>query len=154
MQQTKIIFICLGNICRSPMAEFLFKDMLEKSGYKAIISSKATSDWEIGNPVYPPAKKLLEKLGIDCSRKRAEKLTKSDCDEADYLIVMDESNLRDTRAIAGKANYEKVKMLLSFTSFPRAIADPWYTGDFNATYDDLMKGLNAFKDYLVKENRI
>lgn len=152
--QTKIVFICLGNICRSPMAEFMFKDMLDKSGYKAIISSRATSDWEIGNPVYPPAKKLLEEKGVDCSLKRAEKLTKKDCDEADYLIVMDENNLRDTRAIAGKENYEKVKMLLSYTENPRGIADPWYTRDFDLTYRDLTAGLKAFEDYLVKEGKL
>ena len=142
----KILFVCHGNICRSPMAEFVMKDLLEKTGreYEFEIASAATSTEEIwngiGNPVYPPAKKLLAKKGIDCSEKRARQMTRSDYNYYDLLIGMDDFNIRNMLRITGGDPDGKIKMLLDFTNRPGEVADPWYSGDFNATYRDVLEG--------------
>lgn len=142
----KILFVCHGNICRSPMAEFVMKDLLEKTGreYEFEISSAATSTEEIrsgiGNPVYPPAKKLLAKKGIDCSGKRARQMTRSDYDYYDLLIGMDNWNIRNMLRITGGDPDGKIKMLLDFTNRPGEVADPWYSGDFETTYRDVLEG--------------
>ena len=142
----KILFVCHGNICRSPMAEFVMKDLLSKTGreYEFEVASAATSTEEIwngiGNPVYPPAKKLLAKKGIDCSEKRARQMTRSDYDYYDLLIGMDDFNIRNMLRITGGDPEEKIKMLLDFTERPGEVADPWYSGDFNATYRDVLDG--------------
>ena len=142
----KILFVCHGNICRSPMAEFVMKDLLEKNGreYEFEVASAATSTEEIwngiGNPVYPPAKKLLAKKGIDCSEKRARQMTRSDYDYYDLLVGMDNWNIRNMLRITGGDPDGKIKMLLDFTNRPGEVADPWYSGDFEATYRDVLEG--------------
>ena len=140
----KIMFVCHGNICRSPMAEFLFKDMVEKLGREQEfeISSSAVSDEEIwngvGNPVYPPAKAELAKYGISCAGKRAQLLTARDGEYYDLLLCMDESNLRRAKRIVGEKNAAKCRKLLAKGD----VADPWYTRNFSATYRDIMQGLH------------
>lgn len=149
----KVLFVCHGNICRSPMAEFLFKDYVTKKGKSTefYIESCATSTEEIGNPVHYGTRRVLNNLGIDCSNKRARQIRKDDFNKFDYIIAMDLNNLRWLRGYEG---YEKVKLLLEYAGSYRNIADPWYTGDFNETYDDIMKGIEAFYEYLVKEGKI
>ena len=144
----KILFVCHGNICRSPMAEFIFKDMLSTRGIadQFYIASAATSTEEIwgnvGNPVYPPAREELAKHGISCSGKRAVQVTKADYAEYDYLICMDSNNLRNLTRIIGLDKENKVSLLLDYTDRKGAsIADPWYTGNFSETYADLVEGL-------------
>ncbi len=150
----KILFICHGNICRSPMAEYLLKDIVKKRGIAKdfYIASAATSAEEIwggkGNPVYPPARKKLAEHGIDCRGKYAVQLTKADYGKYDYLLCMDEANIRNSLRIVGNDPEGKIKRLLSYTSHERNIADPWYTGNFDDTYDDIIEGLEAFLSYL------
>lgn len=145
----KVLFICHGNICRSPMAEFIFKDMVQKHGYSDLfyIASAATSSEEIwggkGNPVYPPARKELAKHGISCVGKFAVQLKKEDYGKYDYLIGMDSANIRNMNNIFGGDPDSKIYKLLSFTGRDRDVADPWYTGDFEQTYLDVMAGCEA-----------
>lgn len=153
----KVLFICHGNICRSPMAEFIFKDMVAKRGLEEqfYIASAATSTEEIwngvGNPVYPPAREELAKHGIRCSGKRAVQVTKKDYEEYDYLICMDNNNLRNLARIVGPDKEYKVSLLLDYTDRPgRSIADPWYTGNFPVTYRDIVEGCEGFLHFLQK----
>ena len=141
----KIFFICHGNICRSPMAEFLMKDMVAKQGLanQFYIASAATSMEEIGNGVHRGTRRILEDLGISCSGKRAIRMEVSDYKKYDYLIGMDNWNIKNILRIVGSDPEHKVCRLLDFTDHPRDIADPWYTGDFDATYRDIMEGLEA-----------
>lgn len=154
----KVLFVCHGNICRSPMAEFLLKDIVQKRGIADdfYIASAATSTEEIwggkGNPVYPPARKKLAEHGIDCRGKFAIQLTKADYDRYDYLLCADEANVRNSLRIVGSDPDGKIKRLLSFSSHERNIADPWYTGNFDDTYNDIMEGLEAFLNYLGYTN--
>jgi len=149
----KVLFVCHGNICRSPMAEFLFKDIVKKKGLEKefYIDSKATSREEIGNGVHYGTKKILNSLGIDCSKKRASQMTKSDYDLYDYIILMDHNNLYNIKRIINSDPLGKVHLLLDYTDMPRDISDPWYTGDFNKTYSDIIYGLNGFLKYLLKD---
>jgi len=146
----KILFVCLGNICRSPMAEFVMKDMVKKRGIadNFEIASAATSDWEIGNGVYPPAKQKLRENGIDCTGKTARQMTKEDYTYYDYIIAMDEGNLRDMVRFVGNDPEGKVSLLMSHTSTPRDVLDPWYTGDFEATWQDVNLGCNNLLEEL------
>ena len=151
----KVLFICHGNICRSPMAEFIFKDILTKKNLATdfYIASAATSTEEIwngtGNPVYPPARAELAKHGISCEGKRAVQVTKADYQKYDYLLCMDSNNIRNLMRIIGKDPDDKVRLLLDYTDRKGAsIADPWYTGNFSATYSDIVDGLEGFMDYL------
>ena len=145
----KIMFICHGNICRSPMAEFVCKDMVKKMGREKEfeIASSAVSTEEIwgnvGNPVYPPAKLELSRHGISCEGKRAQLLTSEDGEYYDFLICMDESNVRRAKKIVGERNAEKCKKLLSYVGESRDVADPWYTHDFSATYSDVKRGIEG-----------
>ena len=149
----KVLFVCHGNICRSPMAEFLFKDYVLKKGKSTefFIESCATSTEEIGNSVHYGTRSVLNNLGIDCSKKRARQIRKEDFKNFDYIIAMDFNNLRWLRSYEG---YENVKLLLEYAGINRSIADPWYTGNFIETYDDIMLGLKAFYSYLEKERLI
>ena len=145
-----VLFICHGNICRSPMAEFMFKDLVSKRRIadKFHIESAAVSSEEIGNPVYPPAKKRLAQAGISCEGKRARKVTKRDYETFDYLIAMEEYNLSRLNRIIDKDSENKVHLLLDFTDRKGDIADPWYTGNFDITYNDIQEGLEGFLKHL------
>ena len=141
----RILFVCHGNICRSPMAEFVMKDIVEKAGLAPHfhIASAATSTEEIGNPVYPPARRMLASHGIGCDGKTARQMTRGDYDEYDLLIGMDKANIRNMTWIAGGDPERKIHMLLDYTSRPGNVADPWYTGDFVATWRDVSEGCKA-----------
>ena len=153
----KILFICHGNICRSPMAEFILKDMVKKQGIsnQFEIASAATSTEEIwngiGNPVYPPAREELAKHGIGCDGKRAVQLKKSDYDYYDYLIGMDAMNIRNIERMTGHKCGEaggKIALLLEYAGRKDSISDPWYTSRFDVTYRDVVEGCQAFLQYL------
>jgi len=144
VNKTKIIFICHGNICRSTMAEFLFRDLAKKSGvlqdYE--ISSRATSTEELGNPVHPGTRRVLAGLGISTEGKFAQQITAKECAAADLLVIMDENNRRNLRPFLGN-HAHKVSTLLSWAGIDRDISDPWYTGDFEKTFDDVDLGCRA-----------
>lgn len=150
----RVLFICWGNICRSPMAEFIFKDMITKRGLEDRIScaSAATSSEEIwngvGNPVYPPARDELRRHGISCEGKRAVQLTSADYGKYDYLIGMEDLNIKYMLRILGGDPEGKVSKLLDYTDRKGNIADPWYSGDFTTTYKDIVEGLEGFLEYL------
>ena len=151
----KILFVCYGNICRSPMAEFILKDMVQKRGIadQFYIASAATSTEEIwngiGNPVYPPAREELAKHGISCVGKRAVQVTKADYENYDYLICMDSNNLRNLSRIIGPDKDGKVSLLLDYAGRKgQSIADPWYTGNFALTYVDVVEGCEGLLNYL------
>ena len=152
----KILFLCHGNICRSPMAEFVMKDMVKKAGLaqEFQIESAATSTEEIGNPVYPPARRKLVEHGIDCSGKTAWQLQNSDYDKYDLLIGMDHANIRSMYQICGGDFADKMHLLMDFTSRPGEVADPWYTGDFDATWRDVMEGCQGLLDDLLKKRGV
>ena len=152
----KVLFICHGNICRSPMSEFIFRDMVNKRGLSHCfsIASAATSREELGNPVYPPARRILKAHGIDCMGKTARQITKADYQEYDYLLAAETYNIRNMMRIIGSDPDKKVYRLLDFSNSPRDIADPWYTGDFQITWDDIVEGCEGFLKYLEKEGRI
>ena len=139
---TKILFICHGNICRSPMAEFVMKELVKKAGLSPqfYIDSAATSREEIGNPVYPPARRKLAEHGVPCGGHAARQLTGGDYAEYDLLIGMDQANLRNMRRICGGDPEGKLHLLLDYTGRPGDVADPWYTGDFEATWRDVLAG--------------
>lgn len=152
----KILFVCHGNICRSPMAEFLLKDITEKRGISSQfqIASAATSREEIGNPVHWGTREKLRECGISSTGKHAVQMTRADYATYDYLLGMDTPNIRNMLRIAGGDPEGKIKRLLDFSDRPRDIADPWYTDNFDLTYRDIMEGLEAFLDTLQKEGRI
>ena len=139
----KILFICHGNICRSPLGEFILKDLVEKAGLadRFHIESAATSTEEIGNPVYPPARRKLAQHGIDCAGKTARQLTAADYGRFDLLLGMDRANIRNMTRICGGDPQGKIHLLMEYAGHPgREVADPWYTGDFDATWDDVLAG--------------
>jgi len=138
----RILFVCHGNICRSPMAEFVLKDLAGKAGRERdfLIASTATSREELGNPVYPPAKRKLEEHGIGCAGKTARQLEKRDYAAYDLILCMDGENVRNARRICGGDPEKKIRMLMDYTEKPRSVADPWYTGDFEATWRDVLEG--------------
>ena len=142
MKSCKILFICHGNICRSPMAEFVMKDLVAKAGLadRFEIASAATSTEEIGNPVYPPARQKLAEHGISCAGKTARQMTRRDYEIYDHLIAMDHNNLRNMERFVGSDPEHKVSLLMDYTARPGDVADPWYTGDFEATWRDVLEG--------------
>lgn len=150
----KILFVCHGNICRSPMAEFVMKDLVEKAGLKDRfhIESAATSTEEIGNPVYPPARRKLAEHGISCAGHAARQLTRKDYDQFDWLIGMDFANLRNMRRMCGGDEQDKIHLLMDYTHRPGEVADPWYTGNFEATWQDVREGCEGLLQYLTKES--
>ena len=190
---TKILFICHGNICRSPMAEFVMKDLVKKAGLetKFHIESAATSTEEIGNPVYPPARRKLAEHGINCAGKTARQLTRTDYAQYDLLIGMDRANIRNMNRICGGDPDGKIKLLLDFTDRPQGsprkpsgagcvgrgearkrsefspqaeteksglcfdeVADPWYTGDFDATWRDVLDGCTELLERLAQQEKL
>lgn len=149
---TKVLFVCHGNICRSPMAEFVMKDLVEKAGLTDAfeIASAATSTEEIGNPVYPPARRKLAEHGISCVGKTARQMTRADYGYYDLLIGMDHANLRNMVRMCGGDPAGKIHALLDYTSRSGEVADPWYTGDFEATWRDVQEGCTALLHNLRK----
>lgn len=146
----KVLFVCHGNICRSPMAEFVMKDLVKKAGRDGEfdIASAATSSEETGNPVYPQARRKLAEHGLSCDGKRARQFTARDYGQYDLIIGMDSANIRALRRASGGDPEGKVRLLLSYTPHPRDIADPWYTGDFDAAWNDIYTGCQALLDSL------
>lgn len=148
---TKILFVCHGNICRSPMAEFILKDMVRKAGISEQfeIASAATSTEEIGNPLYYAARQILMQHGIACSGHQARQLTRVDGDQYDLLIGMDNANIRNMRRICPQA-INKIQLLLSYTSHPGEVDDPWYSGDFTTAWNDIQAGCEGLLASLRK----
>ena len=146
----KILFVCLGNICRSPMAEFVMKDMVAKAGLsdRFHIESAATSTEEIGNSVYPPARSILAEHGISCKGKTARQMTRADYDRFDMIIGMDRWNLRNMQRICDGDPEGKIHLLMDFTSRPGDVADPWYTRNFEATWRDVVEGCKGILNAL------
>ena len=146
----KVLFVCHGNICRSPMAEFVMKDLVKKAGRDGEfdIASAATSSEEIGNPVYPQARRKLAEHGLACDGKRARQFTARDYSHYDLIIGMDSANIRALRRASGGDPEGKVRLLLSYTPHPRDVADPWYTGDFDAAWNDIYTGCQALLNSL------
>lgn len=136
----RILFICHGNICRSPMAEFIMKKLVKEAGRENdfLIASAAVSSEELGNPVYPPARRILNSMGIDTSGKTAVQVKKSDLEKYDILIGMDSSNLSRMKRIFGES--DKLRLLLDYTKNPGDIADPWYYGNFDKTCEQITDG--------------
>ena len=153
----KILFVCHGNICRSPMAEYVMKDLVRKAGLESQfeIASAATSTEEIGNPVYPPARRKLAQHGIDCHGHAARQLRKADYSHYDLLIGMDHANIRNMIRICGGDPDGKICLLLDYANRPGAeVADPWYTGDFEATWQDVNAGCQGLLQALPSSNVI
>ena len=149
-----IMFVCHGNICRSPMAEFVLKDMVAKRkiSHNFHIESSATSREEIGNDIHYGTKNKLKKVGIPFTPRRATQITKSDYDKYDFILCMDNNNIRNLFRIIPNDKDDKIKLLLDFSNNPRNIADPWYTGNFEDTYNDIIEGCEALLNYIEKNN--
>ena len=149
---TNILFICHGNICRSPIAEFVMKDLVKKAGLEAQfhIESAATSTEEIGNPVYPSARRKLAEHGIDCTGKTSRQLKSGDYEKYDLLIGMDRANLRNMSRICGGDSGGKMRLLMDYTDHPGDVADPWYTNDFETTWRDVLAGCQGLLDACKK----
>ena len=146
----RILFVCHGNICRSPMAEFIMKDMVKKAGleWKFEIASAATSAEELGNPVYPPAKRELAAHGISCKGKTARRMSRADYDEWDHIVCMDNWNMRNMLRITGGDPEGKMQLLMSFANLADEVEDPWYTGDFSGVYRQIEQGCAAMLEKL------
>ena len=149
----RVLFICHGNICRSAMAEVMFNNMIKDEGLEALIEcdSAATSREEIGNTMYPPAVRELAKHGMRPNGHRARQIVKSDYDDYDYLIGMDGENLRNMQRMWPNDEKEKIHLVMEYTDCSRAVADPWYTGNFTSTYNDLCEGLKGLLEKLLKD---
>ncbi|OUP25103.1 low molecular weight protein-tyrosine-phosphatase [Gemmiger sp. An194] len=147
---TRILFVCLGNICRSPMAEYVMRDLVRRAGLEEQIqvASVATSREELGNPVYPPARRKLAEHGITCQGHAARQMTAADYDQFDLLIGMDQNNLRNMNHICGGDPNHKLHLLMDYTDRPGEVADPWYTGDFERTWQDVLAGCQGLLEQL------
>ena len=149
----KILFVCHGNICRSPMAEFVMKDMVRRNNLESRfeIDSAATSREELGNPVYPPARRKLAENGIACAGHRARQMTKTDYDDFDLIVCMDRNNIRNALRITGGDPLRKIVLLLDYADRAgEEVADPWYTGDCDATWDDIASGCEGLLNKLSR----
>ena len=153
MRKIRILFVCHGNICRSPMAEFIMKELVKQRGLEARfeIASAATSDEEIGNPVYPPVRALLSARGVSCAGKTAVRLRAADYGRWAYFIGMDGANRRNMQRLFGGDPQGKVSLLLDYTERPRDVADPWYTRDFHAAEADIDRGCAALLENLTQK---
>ncbi|MDO4295045.1 MAG: low molecular weight protein-tyrosine-phosphatase [bacterium] len=149
----RVLFICHGNICRSPMCEFYFRDLVNKKGLGDMfeIASAATSPEEIGNPVHMGTRRMLAKAGISCEGKRSRQMTRKDGEDYDYLIGMDNWNLRNIKRSIDAKNWHKVHKLLEFTGSGMDVADPWYTGNFDETWKNTEEGCQALLEYVLRE---
>ena len=156
MKKIRIAFVCHGNICRSPMAEFIMKKLVSDMGVEEtfLIVSMATSTEEIwggvGSPIHPSAKNQLRLHGIPYTEREATLLLKSDLDKYDYFIGMDEYNIRNMRRILANASDDRIKKLMDFTEKPRDVSDPWYTRNFDLAYNDIFEGCKGFLDFILK----
>lgn len=152
----EIVFVCHGNICRSPLAEFVFRDMADKRGLSDLVkvSSAATSREEIGNPVHRGTKNILTRLGLSAEGKRAVQLKKQDYAKYDYLIGMETRNITNMLRIIEQDGEHKVFRLLDFTEEPGDIDDPWYTGDFERTFREVVKGCEGLLDFILERHEI
>lgn len=148
-----ILFVCYGNICRSPMAEMIFKDLVIKNNkrYKFSCVSRATSMEELGNDIYPQAKRKLLEEGITCERHIATQIKKDDYNLYDYIIVMEERNRKDIIKIIGPDLDNKIHLLMEYTDNIKDISDPWYTGDFNTAYKEIYNGCLGLYNYLLNK---
>ena len=151
-----ILFICHGNICRSPLAEFVMKDLTERQGLagKFQIASAATSREELGNDIHPGTRRVLEREGIPFSSRQARQITKSDYEAYDYIIAMDRANLRNLERLRGGDPEGKFFLFLEFAGEHRDIADPWYTGNFDETYRDIKQGCTALLEFLLQQHKL
>ncbi len=152
----KVLFVCHGNICRSTMAEFLFKYFVKQKGIDDLfyIESAGTSSEEEGNPVYPGTKKILDRFNIDYSKKRARRIVSSDYDTFDYIIGMDKYNKINLIRFFNYDSKKKISLLLDYTDSPRDVIDPWYYDNFEETYKDIMLGINGFYNFLIENGDI
>ena len=150
----KVNFVCHGNICRSPMAEFILKKMAKDRGIDISVSSSATSYEEIGNDIHPGTKRVLTAHSIPFSKRGATHFEKEDYKNNDYILCMDSYNIKNLKRIIGSDPENKVHLLLEYDKSTRDISDPWYTGNFDLTYDDIVEGCEGFLDYLAKNNLI
>ena len=153
----KVLFICHGNICRSPMAEFVLKDMVQKEGIanEFYIASAATSTEEIGNPVHYGTRNKLAQVGISTAGKYAVRMERRDYQEYDYIVGMDRWNYKNMLRIFGnKDKDKKISLLLDYTDHPRDVADPWYTGDFEKTYEDIMAGCKGLLEHIQQKGLV
>ncbi len=156
---TRIMFVCHGNICRSPMAEFIFKDMvrerrLEGQFYTASSATSTEEIWGgIGNPVYPPAKRELAAHGIGCEGKRAVQLTRADADKYDLFVGMDSANIRNMYRILGESAEGRIYKLMSFTGRDADVSDPWYSDRFDIAYRDIREGCEALLEHLAGKEK-
>ena len=152
----RVLFVCHGNICRSPMAKFILTDLVEKEGLSSQfrIDSAATSMEEIGNPIYPPAKRKLREHGISAEGHRAKRMRQGDYEQYDYLLGMEQYNIRNMLRILGGDPQHKVYRLLDFSQRPRDIDDPWYSGDFETAYRGILEGCQAFLEQMKEEGKI
>ena len=155
-EKIKVLMVCHGNICRSPMSQSILTHLVTQQGLSDLftINSAATSREEIGNPPHHGTVQKLQQVGIPVIPHRAVQMTRADYLEYDYLIGMDTANIRNMNSIAGGDPDGKIYKLLTFAGEGRDVADPWYTGDFDATYRDVMAGCEGFLDYLKKEGKI
>ncbi|MCR5451289.1 MAG: low molecular weight phosphotyrosine protein phosphatase [Lachnospiraceae bacterium] len=149
----KILFICHGNICRSAMAKYIMKDLVEKEGLSdsIVVDSAATSSEELGNPVYPPARAKLAEHGIDCTGHAARRMRKDDYDKYDFILGMDSENMYNMRRMWPDDAEHKIHMLMDYTNRPGEVADPWYTRDFESTWVDALEGCEGLLEEIKKQ---
>ena len=152
----RILFVCHGNICRSPMAEFVMKKMVADAEIadQFEIASAATSTEEIGNPVYPPARRKLAEHGISCDGKTARQITRHDYEHYDYIVAMDANNMRNLSRMLVEDKQHKISLLLNYTDHPRDVADPWFTGNFEATWQDVNDGCRGLLEKIRQDWKI
>ena len=152
----KVLFVCHGNICRSTMCEFVFKDMVNKRGLadSFYIASAATSREEIGNDTHYGTKRKLDEMGIPYTKRGAVQMTESDYNKFDFILGMDRHNMLNISRIIGSDPEGKVNRLLDFSSRPRDIADPWYTGNFDVTYNDVVEGCEALLQHILENDKL
>ena len=148
----RVLFVCYGNICRSPMAEFIFKEMVKKLGLENqfLIESKGTSGEEIGNPLYYLAEDILKKHNVSYEKRRAERLVAKDYQNYDYILAMEEENVEEIKRIVGEDTKKKVYRLLDFTNNPKDIIDPWYSRNFEESYQEIYTGCKSFLEFILK----